>query len=119
MAEMPDIEDKFAIVALEFRKCMEQPSFRTALDKFSVDIMDVAEQFVESNMDYFKQHMQPFREELILSAVCGWILGMPGGRLDLDEAGRQKAIVGHISLAAFVSAWSAENSRRGLTRLVN
>src|SRR5688572_27478007 len=108
--EPPTVSDEVMGATVGFQELIKDYDFRTALDALSADVMQLADRFLRLHARQILEHCPDVEPEFIVSAVVGWILGMPAGRMKAE--GRADAAFQHNALAAFVSAWSAENSAR-------
>ncbi len=96
----------------KFRPLMTDPTFTRELDGLSADVLELCASFTERNADRIFTLAPDVvqREEMFVSMVVGWVLGMPAGAA--ADSDRDRVGMEHITLAAYVSAFSRENSRR-------
>ncbi len=95
-----------------FQELIKDRAFRGALDALSVEVLALCNEFFAHHATAIGRQCPTAEPEDIVSAVVGWILGMPAGRV---QSGLENAMVEamrHQTLAAVMSGWSMENSRR-------
>jgi hypothetical protein len=109
-AGRPKVDPRVQSTVQMFGELIKDRAFRGSLDALSADVLELCADFFEEHAALIATHGRNVEPDDIISAVCGWILGMPAGQSPADH--RVDAAFQHNAIAAFVSAWSAENSSR-------
>lgn len=94
-----------------FQKLVKDRQFRGRLDALSADVLQLCDAFHRDNISIIRQHAPNVVPADMLSAVVGWILGMPAGQPHGDDPQLQEGMQ-HLTIAAYTSAWSAKNADR-------
>jgi hypothetical protein len=105
------VSDAAIQAAKAFGEALKDREFRAALDALSCDVLNLCSEFLDDHRGQIAQHCADVRPDHIISAVVGWILGMPAGRMATKDAQLTEAFQ-HNAIAAVVAGWSAENSSR-------
>jgi hypothetical protein len=107
----PTVDPRVNNLARGFETLIRERAFRSALDALSEDVLIRCDEFLQEHVTLIRQHLVDAEAADIISAVVGWILGMPAGREENADKRLNEAFQ-HNAIAAYISAWSVENSRR-------
>jgi len=110
MGQQPKLDPRVSVVVQTFGELIKDHHFRGSLDALSVDVLEQCTAFFTEHRTLILQRCPDASPADMVSAVVGWILGMPAGKA--VPANRVNETFQHNAIAAFVSAWSAENAAR-------
>lgn len=110
-SEMPPVDLRVMAIVNTFGELIKDREFRRSLDALSEAVLQQCDEFFAAHAQTIVRHSPEASPADIVSAVVGWILGMPAGKAATTEA-RVHEAAQHNYIAAFISAWSAENSFR-------